>query len=134
MRIPVELEKCLMCHDAPCTKECKALDPARLIRAVNFRNVPGAAHLMPDIKPCTECDAPCVYACPAKVDIPLLMNDFYQRRSLFMPLPDGEGIDLSCDLCGMKLENPFLLSSSVVASNYEMCARAFEMGWAGAAF
>ena len=28
----------------------------------------------------------------------------------------------------------FLLSSSVVASSYEMCARAFEAGWAGAAF
>ena len=26
---------------------------------------------------------------------------------------------------------PFLLSSSVVANNYEMCARAFDMGWAG---
>ncbi|MBQ1899273.1 MAG: NAD-dependent dihydropyrimidine dehydrogenase subunit PreA [Erysipelotrichaceae bacterium] len=34
----------------------------------------------------------------------------------------------------MKLENPFLLSSSVVASNYEMCAKAFEQGFAGACF
>ena len=31
-------------------------------------------------------------------------------------------------------ENPFLLSSSVVASTYDMCARAFEAGWAGACF
>jgi dihydropyrimidine dehydrogenase (NAD+) subunit PreA len=27
-----------------------------------------------------------------------------------------------------------LLSSSVVASTYDMCARAFEAGWAGVAF
>ena len=31
----------------------------------------------------------------------------------------------------MKLESPFLLSSSIVGSNYEMCKRALESGWAG---
>ena len=41
---------------------------------------------------------------------------------------------LRTDFCGIPLENPFLLSSSVVSSTYEMCARAFNEGWAGAAF
>jgi dihydropyrimidine dehydrogenase (NAD+) subunit PreA len=41
---------------------------------------------------------------------------------------------LRCDICGIPLENPFLLSSSVVASTYDMCARAFEAGWAGICF
>ena len=41
---------------------------------------------------------------------------------------------LETDICGVRLENPFLLSSSVVASTYDMCARAFEAGWAGATF
>lgn len=41
---------------------------------------------------------------------------------------------LHTDICGIPLENPFLLSSSVVSSNYDMCARAFEAGWAGAVF
>jgi len=36
--------------------------------------------------------------------------------------------------CGYRLENPFLLSSSVVSSSYDMCRRAFEAGWAGASF
>jgi dihydropyrimidine dehydrogenase (NAD+) subunit PreA len=45
-----------------------------------------------------------------------------------------ENIDISADICGVRLENPFLLSSSVVASSYDMCRRAFEAGWAGAAF
>ena len=48
-------------------------------------------------------------------------------------LPENED-RLSCDICGVPLENPFLLSSSVVASTYDMCARAFEAGWAGACF
>jgi dihydropyrimidine dehydrogenase (NAD+) subunit PreA len=43
-------------------------------------------------------------------------------------------IDLSVEFCGVKCENPFFLSSSVVANNYEMIAKAFDMGWAGAAF
>lgn len=41
---------------------------------------------------------------------------------------------LSTDLCGVKCENPFFLSSSVVGSNYEMVAKAFDEGWAGVAF
>ena len=49
------------------------------------------------------------------------------------PLPADEE-RLKCDLCGIPLENPFLLSSSVVASTYGMWARAFEAGWAGACF
>ena len=49
------------------------------------------------------------------------------------PIPEKKA-DLTTDLCGFKLENPFLLSSSVVASNYEMIANAFAMGWAGASF
>ena len=48
--------------------------------------------------------------------------------------PPADKNRLKTDLCGIPLENPFLLSSSVVASTYDMCARAFEAGWAGAAF
>jgi len=42
--------------------------------------------------------------------------------------------DLSIEFCGVKCENPFFLSSSVVAGNFEMCAKALEMGWAGVVF
>ena len=53
--------------------------------------------------------------------------------ALECPAPADESL-LRTDLCGVPLENPFLLSSSVVASTYDMCARAFEAGWAGACF
>ncbi|WP_312061226.1 NAD-dependent dihydropyrimidine dehydrogenase subunit PreA [Anaerotignum sp.] len=39
--------------------------------------------------------------------------------------------DLSIDYLGVRCENPFFLSSSPVGSNYEMVAKAFEMGWGG---
>ncbi len=57
-----------------------------------------------------------------------------KRDSGILPVNIIPEVDLSTDICGIKLENPFLLSSSVVASSYDMCRRAFEAGWAGASF
>ena len=45
-----------------------------------------------------------------------------------------DNIDISTEVCGVKLENPFMLSSSVVGSRYEMIKRAFKQGWAGVSF
>ena len=45
-----------------------------------------------------------------------------------------DNVDLSVEFLGVHCENPFFLSSSVVASNYEMIAKAFDAGWAGVAF
>ena len=42
--------------------------------------------------------------------------------------------DLSIEFCGIKCENPFFLSSSVVGNNFEMCSKALDMGWAGVVF
>lgn len=39
-----EASRCLLCHDAPCSKGCPAgTDPAKFIRSIRFRNVKGAA-------------------------------------------------------------------------------------------
>lgn len=39
-----EAARCLLCHDAPCSKACPAnTDPAKFIRSVRFRNIKGAA-------------------------------------------------------------------------------------------
>jgi dihydropyrimidine dehydrogenase (NAD+) subunit PreA len=38
---------------------------------------------------------------------------------------------LAINFCGIRCENPFFLASSAVCTNYEMVARAFDMGWAG---
>ena len=37
--------------------------------------------------------------------------------------------DLAIDFCGIRCANPFILASSPVAHNYEMCVRALEAGW-----
>lgn len=42
--------------------------------------------------------------------------------------------DLSINFCGVKFPNPFCLSSSPVGNCYEMCAKAYEMGFGGVVF
>ena len=42
--VMLEASRCLLCHDAPCSKSCPAgTDPAKFIRSVRFQNVKGAA-------------------------------------------------------------------------------------------
>ena len=129
--------RCALCADAPCTHACGKLDPAALLRSVWFRNEQTAALKLPEDNPCLHCEAPCEQACvrPGEVPIRDTVNRLYYqvKQECETPLPE-DGSILQCDLCGIPLENPFLLSSSVVASTYDMCARAFEAGWAGACF
>lgn len=128
---------CALCADAPCNTACDRLDPSDYLRSIWFLNEQTAAQRLPAENPCVTCPAPCERHCvrPGEVEIRDIINRlYYQVKSeCETPIPDNED-RLKCDICGIPLENPFLLSSSVVASTYDMCARAFEAGWAGACF
>ena len=128
---------CTLCADPPCDRACDALKPSALLRSIWFRNEQTAALSLPEENPCLVCPAPCERACVRQnqVRIKELVNRLYYqvKPECETPLPNNED-RLSCDLCGIPLENPFLLSSSVVASTYDMCARAFEAGWGGICF
>lgn len=132
-----EVKRCILCHEASCSENCpKGAEPAQLIRSLYFHNEIGAASRIARENPCIDCSAPCEKACrlldaPIKIRTILSALSEDQKQMEQLPL---EPADLSCKFCGIRLENPFLLSSSVVASSYEMIARAFEMGWAGAAY
>ncbi len=136
--IPMEkVERCMLCHDAPCSKACpKGMDVSRILRSLRFENEDGAAMRLLTPSPCADCDAPCERAC-LRADAPVAIQTIFaaldEDRSDAEPIAPTP-VDLSCDFLGVKLENPFLLSSSVVASSYEKIARAFEMGWAGACY
>jgi len=41
---------------------------------------------------------------------------------------------LKTDFCGVTFPNPFCLSSSPVGNTYEMCARAYDIGWGGVVY
>ncbi|MCR5776798.1 MAG: NAD-dependent dihydropyrimidine dehydrogenase subunit PreA [Lachnospiraceae bacterium] len=128
---------CALCMDAPCSSVCPSVDPAKALLGIWFDDQDVEAMRLPSKNICAECDAPCEKACVNEGRVPIkhLMNTLYEkaRPRAEIPIPDDED-RLKCDLCGVPLENPFLLSSSVVASTYDMCARAFEAGWAGACF
>lgn len=133
-----EIENCILCYNAPCTKACpNGLDPAKAIRSFLFENISGAIELSKEGKICKACEEKsCLQACiRGKVDFPVEIPGLMEYMGSKGKVKQNKGInDLSIEFCGITCENPFFLSSSVVASNYEMVARAFEMGWAGVAF
>ena len=128
---------CALCADAPCTAACGRLDPARLLRGIWFGNEQGMALTLPDENPCLTCDARCERACVRRGEVSIhdLVNRLYYqvRPQAETPLPADES-RLQSEICGVRLINPFLLASSVVCSTYDMCARAFDAGWAGVSF
>ena len=128
---------CALCEDAPCSAACEFMDPGNELRSIWFDNEDVAALKLPEGNPCAGCNAPCEKACvrTGKVPVKQIMTRLYDevREKAEIAIPEDKE-RLKCDLCGIPLENPFLLSSSVVASTYDMCARAFEAGWAGACF
>ena len=132
-----DMIRCALCADAPCDAACDKVKPADLLRSIWFHNEQGAALRLPEQNPCLTCPAPCERACVRAHEVPIrdLVNRLYYQVKPECETAMPENDDrLKCDLCGIPLENPFLLSSSVVASTYDMCARAFEAGWAGVCF
>ena len=132
-----DIISCTLCADAPCDAACPKMKPGKLLRSIWFRNEQVAAQQLPAENPCLTCKAPCEAECvrAGSVGIRDAINRLYYQVKPMCETKMPEHEDrLRCDLCGIPLENPFLLSSSVVASTYDMCARAFEAGWAGACF
>jgi len=106
------------------------MEPDRILRSLYFDNEEVLANTIDERVACFDCDRRCEEACPADVriaDIIMSIKPAKEKRKIDYDV-------LKTDFCGIPLENPFLLSSSVVASTYDMCARAFDAGWAGAAF
>jgi dihydropyrimidine dehydrogenase (NAD+) subunit PreA len=128
MFIEEEACRCMLCENAPCSLAClNKYDPAKGIRAVRFSNSVNAGKFFG--KECSDCSAPCEKAC-IHYDKNIRIKEISSQILKYSPVQ----VDLSTEFCGVKCENPFFLSSSVVASNYEMIARAFDMGWAGAVY
>ncbi len=145
--LPEEAGGCLLCNDAPCRKACPhGVETDTILRSLRFENREGAVSRLPDKLPCKLCRTKeCMAVCPKrKINRPVPIDEIMVGLS-FCKKEKAEGMgkrigetageaDLSIDFCGIRCENPFFLSSSVVGSNYEMIAKAFGMGWAGVAF
>lgn len=128
---------CLLCNKPTCS--CVGgLDYGKLIKAVRFDNLSGAYKIIDGkeqdfLKYAPEAMKACRKGKKDRpVDIEGLVEALIEKKD--RPAFFGKKADLSIDFCGIHCENPFFLSSSVVGSNYDMVARAFDMGWAGVAF
>ncbi len=57
-----EAARCLLCHDAPCSRDCPAgTDPGKFIRSIRFRNAKGAAET---IRENNIMGGTCAHVCP----------------------------------------------------------------------
>ena len=95
-----EAARCLLCHDAPCSKGCPAgTDPARFIRSVRFRNFKGAAAT---IRSNNALGAVCARVCPTERTCELACS----RTGIDKPIDIGGIQRFVCDFeesCGMEV-------------------------------
>lgn len=126
--LKTESARCLLCKDAKCSMACpENTDPARMIRAIRFDNKDYASSFI-DKDKCKNCKGFCEEAC-VHFDKPIRIKEIIDTLPENNACPDYN--NLKTTFLGVECENPFFLSSSVVASSYKMCAQALKMGWAG---
>ncbi|MBR1679827.1 MAG: NAD-dependent dihydropyrimidine dehydrogenase subunit PreA [Bacilli bacterium] len=123
----LEVHKCALCHDAPCKKIYKNINPERIIRALRLENKKGARSLLQNKNQWYE-KKNCDEKCPLNINIDGIIENLVHTEEI---VEGFETMDIRSEICGVKLENPFLLSSSIVGSTYEMCKSALEAGWGG---
>jgi len=79
-----EAARCLLCHDAPCSKGCPAgTDPGRFIRSIRFRNAKGAAEI---IRENNILGGTCARICPYD----RLCEEYCSRCGIDKPIKIGE--------------------------------------------
>ena len=137
MHIQEEAARCLLCIDAPCSKACTSGDPARAIRAVRFGNEKLAGRW---VAQCTDQDLEAAEQACIHYDRPIRIKEMVASLQYSQggetnvkkaTLQVQKSANLAITFCGIPCESPFFLASSAICTNYEMVARAFDMGWAG---
>ena len=129
-----QMTQCSLCYKSLCGEACDKLPVEEILRSVWFDNEGVARIRLKDSNVCENCDAPCEKICKKEVPIKDIMTSLYQEKDKNEKLEESDYDRLKIDMFGFQLDSPFLLSSSVVGSNYEMIANAFNAGWAGAAY
>ena len=128
IHIQEEAARCLLCEDAPCTKACGKGDLSRAIRAIRFGN---EKNVWRWLEGCSDADFERAEQACIHYDRPIRIKEMVAALRRDGVATDRTKVSLAIDFCGIPCENPFFLASSAICTNYEMVARAFDMGWAG---
>lgn len=131
------VSSCLLCKNMPCSSACtQGIDCGSIISSLRFENYAGALAKNGLNTCCADCGTKeCVAACTkGKLYAPVPIPEILTALGNGKKSNDIKNISLAVDFLGVKCENPFFLSSSVVASDYEMISKAFTEGWAGVSF
>jgi len=123
-----EAARCLLCANAPCSQVCKNGDPARAIRSIRFGNEKTAGQW---VAQCTDDELEAAEKACIHYDRPIRIRELVGSVCRDANATNEELPPLDITFCGIHCENPFFLASSAVCTNYDMVARAFDMGWAG---
>ncbi len=123
-----EAARCLLCANAPCSQVCKNGDPARAIRSIRFGNEKTAGRW---VAQCTDDELEAAEKACIHYDRPIRIRELVGSVCRDANATNEELPPLDITFCGIHCENPFFLASSAVCTNYDMVARAFDMGWAG---
>ncbi|MBR1803580.1 MAG: NAD-dependent dihydropyrimidine dehydrogenase subunit PreA [Muribaculaceae bacterium] len=127
IHIDEEAARCLLCADAPCSRACRSGDPARAIRALRLDNAQEAQQW---VAASSDADLDAAQQACIHYDRPIRIGEIVKHLPQQAQVP-ATMPSLEIEFCGIKCDNPFFLASSAVCTNYEMVARAFDMGWAG---
>ena len=111
------MSKCALCYKAVCGEACDKLPVDQILRSVWFDNEGVARIRLKDTNVCENCDAPCEQICKKDVPIKNIMTTLHQGKDKDEKLEASDFDRLKMKMFGFQLENPFFLSSSVVASN-----------------
>lgn len=128
LHIQEEASRCLLCADAPCAKVCKNGDPARAIRSIRFGNEKIANQW---VAQCTDEELEAAEKACIHYDRPVRIRELLRSVCSDTAVKNVPPPSLDISFCGIHCENPFFLASSAICTNYDMVARAFDMGWAG---
>lgn len=143
-----ESSECMMCTGHPCECACPyGIRVSEIMTALRFDDEKRAEELLPEMIPCSSCkEKECMNACLRSklyrsVDIPTTIASVKEiadtrkrEKSKGCVHTEPDISTLETDFLGVHCENPFFLSSSVVASGYDMIAKAYRAGWAGIAY
>ncbi|MCQ3907849.1 MAG: hypothetical protein MJ219_03900 [Mycoplasmoidaceae bacterium] len=128
MNNKIDIVNCHLCYDCTSAKSCKKLNLKQILLGTWFDTEEYIASILPNNNPCIGCDAPCEKSCiSSNVNIKHLIHHLYNIKTASKKIKIDHK-KLRTKFFNKTMDNPFMLSSSIVSSSYDKIARAFKLG------